>query len=224
MNKKQTIYQSVQPFYRKYRDREFVLDDECYFTKRRTNSNGNDIFYSNNKDLAPANIKFKKVAKFEYKLLVYIVISPRGVSEPFIQPSGNAVNQFIYRDNCLASLLLPFIKKYHSDGNYIFWPDLASSHYAEHAIDFLCENLVHHVDKKDNPANLPEARPIEDFWALVKNKVYGNNWEAKNLEQLEVKIRKCLKEMDIATIQRTMGKVKKRLDKIRRLDIIENRK
>ena len=48
--------------YRKYRDREFLLDDECYFTKRRTNANGNDNFYSNNKDLAPANIKFKKVA------------------------------------------------------------------------------------------------------------------------------------------------------------------
>ena len=84
--------------------------------------------------------------------------------------------------------------------------------------------MVHHVDKKDNPANLPEARPIEDFWALVKNKVYENNWEAKNLEQLEFKTRKCLmKEMDII-IKRTMGSVKKRLDKIRRLDIIENRK
>ena len=108
------------------------------------------------------------MAKFEEKLLVYIVISPRGVSEPFIQPSGNAFNQFMYRDNCLASLLLPFIKKYHSDGNYIFWADLASSHCAEHAIDFLCENLVHHIDKKDNTANLPEARPIEDFSAQVK--------------------------------------------------------
>ena len=107
---------------------------------------------------------------------------------------------------------------------YIFWPDLASNHYAKHAIDFLCENLVHHVDKKDNTTNLPEARPIEDFWALVKNKVYENNWKAKHLEQLEVKIRKCLKEMDISTIQRTMSSVKKRLDKIRRLDIIENLK
>ena len=47
---------------------------------------------------------------------------------------------------------------------------------------------------------------------------------SENLEQLEVKIRKFLKEMDIATIQRTMGSVRKRLDKIRRLDIIENRK
>ena len=54
----------------------------------------NDNFYSNIKDLPPASITFKKEANFEEKLLVYIVISPRGVSEPFIQPSGNAVNQF----------------------------------------------------------------------------------------------------------------------------------
>ena len=93
------------------------MGDECYFTKLQTNANGNYIFYSNNKYLAPASIKFKIVAKFDETLLVYIAISPRGVSEPFIQPSGNAVNQFIYRDNCLASILLPFIKKYHSDGN-----------------------------------------------------------------------------------------------------------
>ena len=56
--------------YRKYRDREFVLDDECYFTKRRINANWNENFYSNNKDFT------QKVAKFEEKLLVYIVICP----------------------------------------------------------------------------------------------------------------------------------------------------
>ena len=84
--------------------------------------------------------------------------------------------------------------------------------------------MVHHVDKTYNPANLPEAQPIEDFWSQLKDKVYENNWEAKTLQQLEVKIRKCLKEMDTATIQRTMDSVKKRLDEIRRLDIIENRK
>ena len=147
------------------------------------------------------------------------------------------VNQFIYRDTFLASILPPFIKKYHSDGNYIVWLDQASSHYAEHSLDFLCENLVHLVHQTDNHANLldtnlpklnsstglPEARPLEYFWALVKNKVNEDNWEAKNLQQLEVKIKKCLKVMDLATIQRTMGSLKKRLDEIRRLDIIENK-
>ena len=33
---------------------------------------------------------------------------------------------------------------------------------------------------------------IEDFWGLVKNKVYEDNWEAKNLQKLEVKITKWI--------------------------------
>ena len=82
-------------------------------------------------------------------------MSPRGISEPFIMESGNAVEQFFYRDNSLAPRLLLFIKKNHSDRNYIFWPDHAGCHYGEHSLDFLCENLIHHVDKGDNPANLP---------------------------------------------------------------------
>ena len=45
----------------------------------------------------------------------------------------------------------------------------------------------------DNTANLPEVRPIEDFWSILKAKVYENNWEAKSLHQLEVRIKKCLK-------------------------------
>ena len=108
---------------RKYRDREWILDDESYFTKTHSTSNGND---SGNIDFAPANVKFRKNHKYEKKLLVWIAMSPRGISEPFIMASGNAVDQFVYRDNCLALISLLFIKKNHSDGNYIFWPDQAA--------------------------------------------------------------------------------------------------
>ena len=91
-------------------------------------------------------------------------------------------------------------------------------------MDFLCENLIHHVDKVDNPANLPEVRPIEGFWSILKAKVYENNWEVKTLHELKVRIKKCLKEVDKVTILKTFGCVKKRLKDIRMLGIIENRK
>ena len=84
--------------------------------------------------------------------------------------------------------------------------------------------MIHHVDKVDNPANLPEVRPIEDFWSVLKAKVYENNWEAKTLHQLEVRIKKCLKEVDPITILKTFGCVKKRFNDFRMFDIIENRK
>lgn len=209
--------------YRKYGNRQWILDDESYFTLSHSSINGNDNFYSDNKSLAPADVKFAKKKKFEQKLLVWLAASPKGISEPYIVKSGNAIDQNIYREECLSARLLPFIKRHHSDGNYIFWPDLASSHYAETVLDFMIENSIDHVDKDDNPANLPEARPIEDFWSILKGKVYENGWEANSLKQLRFKIKKCLSELDDTSIQGFFEKVKKRLDYIRRNDIIEKR-
>ena len=87
---------------------------------------------------------------------------------------------------------------------------------------FYARNFIHHVDKVDNPANLPEVRPLEDFWSILKAEVYKNNWEAKTLHQLRIK--KCLKEVNQVTILKTFGCVKKRFNDIRMFDIIENRK
>ena len=69
--------------------------DESYFTKTHSTINGNDNFYSDKIDFAPANIKFRRKHKYEKKLLVWIAMSPRGISEPFIMASGNAVYQFV---------------------------------------------------------------------------------------------------------------------------------
>ena len=67
-----------------------------------------------------------------------------------------AIDQCVYLEKCLKAKLVPFIQRYHSKSNYVFWPDLASSHYAETVIDYFIENSINHVDKVDNPANLPE--------------------------------------------------------------------
>ena len=70
---------------------------------------------------------------------------------------------------------MPFINMYHSDDKYLFWPDLASSHYANSVINFFEEKKLKLVAKKDNPANVPECRPIEDFWSILKGIVYEGN-------------------------------------------------
>ena len=79
---------------RKNRDREWILDDKSCFTKTHSTINGNDNFYSDNIDFAPANVKFRRKHKYEKKLLVWIAMPPRGISESFIMASGNAVEQF----------------------------------------------------------------------------------------------------------------------------------
>ena len=61
-----------------------------------------------------------------------------------------------------------------------FWTDQAVCHYAGHSLDFLCKNLVHQVDKIDNPAKLPEVRPLEDFWC-IKSQSLQKYLGSKNL-------------------------------------------
>jgi hypothetical protein len=53
-----------------YKNHDFVLDDESYFTLRNYTASGNDSFYTDNKENTPGDIEYKKKAKFEQKLLV----------------------------------------------------------------------------------------------------------------------------------------------------------
>ncbi len=114
---------------------------------------------------------------------------------------------------------MPFIKKH---SNYIFWPDLASSHYANSVLNYLRKQKINFVEKTENPANVPEARPIEDFWADLKREVYKKNWSAQNITKLKRRICYCLKKMDLKKIQERASEVHKRLDSIARFGI--NRK
>jgi hypothetical protein len=66
-----------------------------------------------------------------------------------------AINEEVYLNECIIKRLVPFINKYHSDGNYVFWLDLASSHYAYSVTDWLEEQKIPFVPKDMNAANLP---------------------------------------------------------------------
>ena len=57
----------------------------------------------------------------------------------------------IYRNNFL-NYLLPIIRKYHSDGQLLFWPDLATDHFAKVKIKFLKDYKGNFVVKKEKLA------------------------------------------------------------------------
>ena len=136
-------------------------------------------------------------------------------------PSGLAVNQHIYLEDCIKKILVPFINEHHSDGEYLFWPDLASAHYANSVIDFLKGQNLNFVEKLDNPPNVPECRPIEGFWSILKGKVYERNWQAKNLDHLKKRIKICLGKIDLKLIQDLSKSVLRRVDNVRRNGVIE---
>lgn len=201
--------------YFRYRHDDFIIDDESYFTLSHSTIAGNDRFYSDDISKTPCDVKYKYAKKYESKLLVWLAISPKGVTKPFFAPSGMAINQHTYLA-IIQNYLEPFINRYYSSGRYVFWPDLASSHYANLVQNYLTEKKIPFVPKEDNPANLPKARPIEDFWGNLKRKVYEGGWEAKTLKELENRISYCLKKIDLNDVLKHIESVPRRLDTIRR--------
>lgn len=191
-----------------------ILDDESYFTFSHHELSGNDGFYTDNIEASPDNVRYASKSKFEPKVLVWVAISSKGVSVPLIRPNkAKAIDSDIYISQCLPKLK-EFIKKYHARDKIMLWPDLARSHYAKKTMDWLTEQKIPFVPKKDNPPNVPQARPIENFWAVLKRMVYGNGWEARNEQQLIDRIRRKLKEIDINTVQNLIRNVRCTLRKI----------
>ena len=91
-----------------------------------------------------------------------IAVPDRGISEPIFRTSTAVAINTPICINVKNKQLLPFIHKYHGNFNYLFWQDLASSHYSKYSLNCMDER-VNYVDKKFNPPNVAPARPIETF-------------------------------------------------------------
>ncbi|XP_050515006.1 uncharacterized protein LOC126890196 [Diabrotica virgifera virgifera] len=181
------------------------MDDEKYFTLSNSEMKGNDGFYTRNVQDAPDEVRFKGKVKFADKILVWCAISEAGVSQPFVgRVRGEAPNADIYIDRCLTKLV-QFINTHHYNDEIIFWPDLASCHYARRTTDWLTAQNINFVPKRDNPPNVPQARPIEEFWAVLSQMVYNNGWEAQNEDQLRRRILQKFREIDLETVQRLIA-------------------
>ena len=50
---------------------------------------------------------------------------------------------------------------------------------------YLDQNNIQFEDKHFNSQNCPQTRPIETVWSILKNMVYDQGWEAKNINQLK---------------------------------------
>ena len=199
--------------YRKFRKLDFVIDDEKYFTL--SHSLNDSFFSSPTKTKTPLNVSHNPKAKYEPKVMLWIAISKHGISEPYIRANGSgfSVNQNIYMNECIKKRLMPFIREHHNDDKYIFWPDKASSHYAKQVVDYLKLNKVKYIPKYRNPTNVPQCRPIEDFFGILVKLVYADGWRASTTKQLIRRIRLSLKKLDLDMVQRTVESVSRRLRK-----------
>ncbi len=195
-------------------DFELVMDDEKYFSFADQSVPINRGFYSSDKTVTPPEVKFKRTQKYEPKVLIWIAISEKGVSSPFFAKQKQAINEEVYLNECIIKRLMPFIDTFHEKEKVLFWPDLAPSHYSNSVTRYLDQNGVQFVARDFNPQNCPQSRPIETLWAILKNIVYDQGWEAKNIDQLQRRIRTKMKEIDMKVVQTMFSDIRKQLRKI----------
>ncbi|KAF2882233.1 hypothetical protein ILUMI_23940 [Ignelater luminosus] len=59
--------------------------------------------------------------------------------------------------------------------------NLAICHYAKVCLEFLTQEKLEFIGKHENPADIPQARGIEKFWALCKQKYSEEKNTPKNI-------------------------------------------
>ena len=59
-----------------------IIDDEKYFCLNRDNMPGSAFFYSDDKSKYPDSVRFKGQYKYPKMRVVWVAISPRGLSYP----------------------------------------------------------------------------------------------------------------------------------------------
>ncbi|CAF1934902.1 unnamed protein product [Rotaria magnacalcarata] len=168
-----------------------IADDEKYFTFSNDDMPQNVGFYAFGKVDISDNVKFKTKEKYpKKKLLVWWALSAKGISTPYIgSTTGPAITADIYVNK-------------------------SSSHYANKTTRWLHEQNIKFVPKQDNPPNVPQARPIEDFWSILAGKVYEGGWEAKTELQLKRRIYQKIKEIDMNVVKHMMMSIRTKLRKI----------
>ena len=83
---------------------------------------------------------------------------------------------------------------------------------------------VYFVDETTNPPNAPQARPIENLWGILAQKVYEGGWEATTKQELISRIQSQLKKIDSNFLQSLMGGVKTKLGAIADREVLASYK
>lgn len=185
-----------------------IMDDETYVKQDYKSLPGPQFYTVEQGTDVPNKDKSIFCEKFGKKVLVWQAICQCGFkSSPFFTFAN--INAEVYQTECLQKRLLPLIRK-HKDQT-LFWPDLASCHYARSTLNWYGENGVNFVKKEMNPPNCPEIRPIERYWALMKGKLRKKAQGADNIEQFKKDWTNVSRSINGSVVQNLMSNIKEKV-------------
>lgn len=184
-----------------------IMDDESYFPSDPSQVRGIEYYHSSDKSLIEKHLTVKGEEKYPQRFLVWQAISSHGHrSQPFIT-TGQAITGALYLEHCIRERLLPFIDQHYQRGQVLFWPDLATAHYQKDVLAALQEYGIEVVPRNKNPPNIPQARPIERYWALVKQVYRGRKKPAKNLTSFKLMFNNDSRKVSDESVLRLMDNI-----------------
>lgn len=154
--------------YLRGKKRCIVMDDESYVIADFKQLPGRAFYRSIRRFDVARKFKYQFLTKFPKKYMVWQAICTCGERSAAYIAKGS-LKADVYIKECLTKRLLPFLNKH--DPKPLFWPDLASIHYSRATLDWYDVNQVEFVPVDSNPPNCPHLRPIETYWALIKQKL-----------------------------------------------------
>lgn len=186
------------------------MDDEIYVLLNPSETPGKKYYHCRDPKVVKYEDRVKPKTKFPEKILVWQAIDYFGnISQPYI--SKGCINQTIYKTECLTRRLLPFIHKHHEIGDVLFWPGLATSHYAKTFTEFMRQKNLNFVSKEENAPNVPQCRPIERFWALCKANYSKLQKQPRNVAAFRRVWKRISKEVAKTSGAQLMAPLRKKL-------------
>lgn len=173
---------TLDPILRKRSNCCILMDDETYCKLDTTTLPGPQFFNAIVGEEVPDDKRSIKMDKFGKKVLVWQAICSCGKkSLPYF--TTGTINAENYRKECIQKRLVVVYRQHKTPP--LFWPDLASAHYAATTLKLLKKYKIKFVEKANNPPNCPELRPIERYWAIIKRYLRKDGREAQSIEEFK---------------------------------------
>ena len=188
-----------------------IFSDESYISlysghpiyTRRSKNSKDSFLNARNYNMAP---------KHPIKVMIWGCFSRKGVG--MVKVVNETMKSESYID-VLKNKLIPSARQMFGDNEYIFQDDSAPCHRSKIVKKFEVENQI---DVLEWPGNSPDMNPIENLWAILKQKV--NSYQPKTRTELvssivrvwhhEIPIELCEKLVDsmnkrISTLYQNKG-------------------